>query len=168
MALTYEPIATTSLSSGSNPTVSFTSIPQTYTDLRIVAMIFGDDGQDTWLNFNSDTASNYNWMSMESNGTALNTLKSGTSTQIRINNWQSYSKTGYPVLYTADIFNYTNTVGYKSTLSKGQGAYTGTTGETGLTTGVWRNTAAITSVQCIYGGTILANSTFTLYGIKAA
>jgi len=170
MASTFEPIGTSTLtSSATNFSVTFSSIPSTYTDLRVVvAMQTSDSGNDTWLNFNGDSASNYGWRTMEVEGSnTLAGLAIYSSAQIRINNWQSYTTANKPVLYTADILNYTNTTGYKTTLSKGQGSY-GTYGSTGMTCGIWRNTAAITSLTVFHGGTVNAKSTFTLYGIKAA
>ena len=56
---TYTPIATTT-ASGSASSVTFSSIPSTYTDLVIVADILGAASTaDAVLRFNSDTTSNY-------------------------------------------------------------------------------------------------------------
>jgi hypothetical protein len=55
MAITYEPIATTTSSGGGN--ISFTSIPATYTDLFL--SFVGDTGGITYLRYNNDSGSNY-------------------------------------------------------------------------------------------------------------
>ena len=56
---TYEPIATTTLTSAVS-SVSFGSIPQTYTDLILVNYFATTTvNEDAYVQFNSDTASNY-------------------------------------------------------------------------------------------------------------
>jgi hypothetical protein len=63
------------------------------------------------------------------------------------------------------IFNYSNTTTNKSVLGRASNPSANTTACVGL----WRNTAAITSVS-VYGvgANFTVGSTFTLYGIKAA
>ncbi len=66
------------------------------------------------------------------------------------------------------IMNYSNTNTYKTALGRvntptNATIYPGTTAGVGL----WRNTAAITSLTCSNGENFTSGSTFTLYGIKA-
>jgi hypothetical protein len=61
--------------------------------------------------------------------------------------------------------NYRNSTTYKTVLSR----YDDATKSTGAEVGLWRNTAAITSVLMKPGtGSFAAGSTFTIYGIAAA
>jgi hypothetical protein len=58
MATTYEPIATTTLGTAA-ASITFSSIPATYTDLRLVVMCKLLAHQLLMFRFNSDTGSNY-------------------------------------------------------------------------------------------------------------
>lgn len=64
MPATYEPISTTTLSSATT-SINFTSIPATYTDLRIVWVYQTTTGGSyPIINFNSDAASNYSYITL--------------------------------------------------------------------------------------------------------
>ena len=159
---TMTPIATVTLASNSN-SVTFSNVPQTYTDLYIVWN--GTDvttSQNICLQFNSDTGANYSMTRMRGTGSAAESARwsnismmygpnpdtSGNSTVI----WQ--------------VMNYNNSTTYKTGLSRGGGA----SGETAAVVGLWRNTAAITSITVLANGSVNMSSgtTITLYGIKAA
>ncbi len=63
------------------------------------------------------------------------------------------------------IQNYSNSTTYKTAISKGGGAAVGAISYVGL----WRSTSAITTITVgVNTGNYGANSTFTLYGVKAA
>jgi hypothetical protein len=77
--------------------------------------------------------------------------------------------TSFNLMCIFHIMNYSNTTTYKTTLGRGSNAAT----ETDAVVNLWRNTAAVTSVQFALGSTfpsnnIAAGSTFTLYGIASA
>ena len=55
---TYEPLATTT-GTGSSTTVTFTTIPQTYTDLVLVCSDINAQTTDIGVRFNNDSGSNY-------------------------------------------------------------------------------------------------------------
>jgi hypothetical protein len=164
MAFTYEPIATQTLS-GSAASITFSSIPQTYTDLVIVGSYYvtyptnrltqiqvGNGSIDTGANYSS------NYMG----GNSSSTFAGKSNNDSGINGPNHYSNFSASFVY---LFNYTNTTTYKTILTRG-----GTTnGNEGATTGTWRNTAAINTVLWQPNGDNFGiNSTFTLYGIKAA
>ena len=78
MALTYDPIATTTISGSSTNTYTFSSIPSTYTDLVLAFANFqGTTNYSFALRFNGDSGSNYSYTVLEGNGTSAS---SGTST----------------------------------------------------------------------------------------
>jgi hypothetical protein len=160
MPKTYEPIQTQTLGSTAT-SVTFSSIPATYTDLVIVGVVSGA-GDQIKLQFNGDTSSIYSYRFLYGNGTsALSAEATGNNAYIRIG--QSYtSNLGN---FICNVLNYSNTTTYKSVLSRA-----GNAGNLlGLFTGTWRSTAAVTSIKFeLLSGSFDSGSTFTLYGIKAA
>jgi len=67
---TYVPIQAITLSA-STSSVDFTNIPQTFTDLIIVASaryVSTNTGQGLGIRFNGDTTSNYSFTILEGNG----------------------------------------------------------------------------------------------------
>jgi len=169
---TYEPISTQTLSTAV-ATVTFSSIPQTYTDL--ICLVEGRDSRADFddgvsIRFNSDTAANYSWMVLGGDGT------SGTST--RLNNTTSMLGRIISASATANarsnlilhINNYSNTTTYKTLLERFNEPPTGGADYfMALVLALWRNTAAITTLSFFSeGGNFNTGCTFTLYGIKAA
>jgi hypothetical protein len=161
MPATYEPIATTT-ASGSTSQYTFTSIPSTYTDLVLVIMAANASAANFEITFNSDTGNNYSRTQLSGNGTSASTA--------RESNYSSYRTLSTPASTSAfatanfSIMNYSNTTTFKTLLDRGGFASDQTYAQVGL----WRSTAAITSIRLLCGSNLSAGSTFTLYGIKAA
>ena len=166
MATTYEPIATTTLAA-TNSTISFSSIPATYTDLRIVALVGSDNGNDIRLRFNNDGGTNYSWTRLVGNGA---TASSGNfATQAYIELTPSVTPPTTPTaLLIIDVFSYTGST-YKTALANVSMDKNGS-GMVNRAVGLWRSTAAITSISLFNtgGGVLPIGTTATLYGIKAA
>lgn len=168
MAVTYEPIATTTLSSASG-TIAFNSIPGTYTDLKIICVVTATDAS-TFLRmtFNSDTATNYSYTSLRGNGTsATKSIVANTAIMLPL----SYTlalPTTLPAFGNVDIFNYAGST-YKTVLALGANDQNGS-GEINAMVNMWRSTSAVTSIQLVANSTntFTAGSTFTLYGITKA
>jgi hypothetical protein len=173
---TYTPIYSTTLSA-TTASVTFSNIPTTYTDLVIVMSPATTHTLATfpYMRFNSDSGSNYSYTEVNGNGTSATSFRDvnqtigWTSPQMA-----SISNTLGDNTTIANIMNYSNATTYKTYLSRANRAgstldYQGV--ETAV--GLWRNTAAITSVLIgnRRGGVdynFAVGSTFTLYGIKAA
>lgn len=156
MASTYTPIATTTASSGT--TITFSSIPQTYTDLVLVAEGYGTEPTGLTIHFNGDTSQIYSYTILSGSGSAAS---SGRNTSMSYINGGVFSTSRGVSIY--NIMNYTNTTTYKTAICRGN-----TVGhETKAVVGLWRSTAAISSVsvQC---SNFQPTCYFTLYGIKAA
>jgi hypothetical protein len=159
---TYTPIATQTLSSAA-ASVTFSSIPSTYTDLVLVsaAPSVGGDISIATLQFNGDTANNYAFTRFTGNGTSASSDRVANTSGLQ-------SGLTYPGQYTQTwiIQSYANTSIFKTALNKSPVAQSLIRYGAGL----WRSTAAITSVTLTDGtGTNYAiGSTFTLYGITAA
>jgi len=170
-ANTYTPIASTTVDTAS-ATVVFSSIPQTYTDLVLVMQPAANVGdENVGIQFNGDTAGNYSYTRLGANNTAGTFSSNRVSGFSRINTTEATgtSTTLGNLVITANIYNYINTTTYKTVLAR-SGQQGGTYNGVELFTGLWRNTAAITSVTVMQGGgrTFSTGSTFSLYGILAA
>ena len=157
----YEVISTQTLGSAVT-TVTFSSIPQTYTDLVLV--VNGTNSADTNVvtRFNSDTGSNYSSTRLYGTGSSA---ASDRYSNITFANLTAGNTTGI-YNFIAHIQNYANTTTYKTIISRSN-----VTGDiVAAITSLWRNTAAISTLLVMLNsaGNFSTGSTFTLYGIKAA
>lgn len=165
MPATYEPIATNTLVSAT-ATVSFSSIPSTYTDLRVVVNAAGTlTGYDPYIRFNGDTTTNYSITALYGTGSSAGSVRYSSQAQIRASS-QAAMTTTINTNHLFDVFNYANTTTYKTVLIRANAAGTGVDAIVGL----WRKTPeAINQIDVFVSGTtFIAGSTFTLYGIRAA
>ena len=163
MATTYEPIATTTLSTTA-ANITFSSIAATYTDLQIVLTGTVTVANNPKIQFNSDTASNYSYRSINGDGaTATTSSASSSNGLLTINNMD----TTIPGFIRINILSYTGST--KKTFFSAYSLDKNGSGNVGSILGVWNNTAAITQVLIDSGGTTFkTGTTATLYGIKAA
>jgi len=166
MAVTYDPIATNTLASPAT-TLTFSSIPSTYTDLVIVCNLGQTGPANVGLRYNGDSGSNYSSTVFYAVGTAA--PASGNYTDMT-HGYGLNAAGQLPNTITASgiiqIFSYSSTVAKKTSLSKY--ANTGLAEITSFCS-TWRSTAVINSIELFsYSSSYLAGSSFTLYGIKAA
>lgn len=164
MATTYEPIATTTLGTSAS-TITLSSIPATYTDLKIVlANAFTSYALDTVkIQFNGDTATNYSATALMGDGaTAQSSRQSSVNSGL-------LGRAGYqstrPSMIIADIFSYTGST-FKTYLADSAADQNGS-GEVLRHVGLWRSTSAITSIT-LMNVTFQAGAVVSLYGIKNA
>ena len=164
VATSYESIATTTLTTAT-ATVTFSSIPATFSHLQIRAFYKNSaTAQDSKINFNSDTASNYSRHGLYGDGSAAGAFGVANETFIGFGYPQS---TSYGTASVIDVLDYANTNKYK-TVRVLYGADANGSGLLALTSGNWRNTAAITTIVLSNGsGTFSQYSSFALYGVKA-
>ena len=174
MATTYEPIATTTLGSAA-ASITFSSIPGTYTDLRLVFTGYSTftslNTGGVRLRFNGDTAANYSDTYLYANGSSATSSLDTSATYIYAGQIpDNVAGTNIVGMMTADIFSYAGST-YKTVLTTSSSDLnTGSTLST-LTrvVGLWRSTAAITSLTIIAGDpNFNIGTTATLYGIKNA
>ena len=157
---TYEPISTNTLSSAAS-SVTFSSISGSYTDLIIIQNSQSSAGGYTQITFNSDTGSNYSNTQVSSGASVPGTDRSSNFTYIQ----SGYSSGSVRITHIHQIMNYSNSTTYKTTIMR----WNDTSDSVGASVGLWRNTAAITSITLTQaGGNYSTGSTFTLYGIAAA
>ena len=164
MASTYEPIATTTLGSAAS-SITFSSIPSTYTDFRVVLVAKGTvSGNDINMTFNS-SATGYSRTYLQGNGTTAASGRQTSTTRILVNR-NGTSSTNFN-LFEIDVFSYAGST-YKTCLVAGSEDENGS-GITSRIVGLWSNTSAITSLALAVGADNFAvGTTATLYGIKSA
>jgi hypothetical protein len=163
---TYEPIETQTLSSNTS-TVTFSSVPQTYTDLIIsVGNAAGGDAALA-LRFNGDTGTNYSSTHLTADGSNQGYVSYVSSNALQTG-YFDYLDSSNTYGGIMNIQGYTNSNINKTVLVRGGRVAAGA--GLSLSVGMWRNTAAITSISIVLanGGSINTGSTFTLYGIAAA
>lgn len=153
-------------------TVTFSGINPLYTHLRLVIQARSDTAatnDQTLLQFNGDTGANYAYLELEWNNTGLITnVLSDPSTFIEISEISGATATAShasPVV--VDIPNYAGTTFFKNAMSKTMNFGTGAAAfSVWDNNGVWRNTAAITSLTLdLAFGSFITGSVFSLYGI---
>jgi len=158
---TYTPIATTTLGSAQS-SVTFNSFSG-YTDLVLVANTTAAGNQNILLRFNSDSGTNYSYTRMTGAASATSNRESSIDA-INLYN-SSASLNGVMATTIIQVMNYANTTTNKTVLSRGNGG----ANEVNAQVGLWRNTAAITSLTLsIFTTNFSTGSTFTLYGIASA
>ena len=157
---TYVPLATNTLSSA-QASVTFSSISGAYTDLVLVISGNAGSGTSADMRFNSDSATNYSSTHLHGDGSSAGSYRETNSTSL----WAgSFYSTSTPTTAIHHIMNYSNTTTYKTSLSR----VNYTIAFTYATVGLWRSTAAVTSVTLSTSATFNTGSTFQLFGIAAA
>jgi len=163
---TYNLIASQVVGSGGASSVTFSSIPNTYTDLKVVAST-----QQTGA---ATTASLNLTLNGSSSGFTYRALQGSGSGASSINGSTGYWGQGDAASATANTFgnaefylpNYTSS-NYKSISADTVDENNIAAAYAQFTALLWSNTAAITSVSLVSGnGNWAQYSTFYLYGIK--
>ena len=168
MAKTYEPIATTTLSSAAS-SVTFSSISGSYTDLVVIISALGNVGSPTdygiSLQINGDASGGYSDTWLYGNGTsAVSSRRTNQSSIVDIQA-AGYLSTTSPNPCVVNFLNYSNTTTYKTSLSRSNSQ-----NYVSSYVGLWRSTSAISTVTLTapVGANWSSTTTATLYGIKAA
>lgn len=159
-----EYISSTTLGSDA-ASVTLSAIPNTYTDLFLVCTMTAESLRNPLLRFNGDTGTNYSttWIAGYSTSTVASSRASNSTSITGCLVYSGMSSTN-PTSTTWHIMSYANTNVNKTTLENGGLSST----EVNAHVGLWRNTAAITSLTLILNGTgnFKVGSTFVLWGVK--
>lgn len=158
----YDSIATTTVGAGGASTISFTSIPSTYTHLQLRLMVFNSAYGN--LRFNNDTtASNYYAHQLGGDGSSATAAAYSSSAYAPFT-----SATNQPLVEVIDILDYANTNKNKVTRTLG-GVDMNGSGSVRLASNLWMSTAAINRIDMTANtGSFAQYSSFALYGIKGA
>ena len=171
----FESIQTVTVGSGGASSVSFTSIPSTYSHLQI--RLFGQTNRATYglddvsFRCNGDTGANYAWHYMYGNGSSAASTAGASQTVTAYMAGVLGTTTGGQFgTVVLDVLNYSNTNKYKTLRGLGgtdmNGVIAGYGGYVTFASGLWMNTTAINSIT-IQPGSSLTNYTHAaLYGIK--
>lgn len=166
MALTYEPITSTTLGASAT-TITLSSIAASWTDLKLILTATSvSAGGTTYANFNGVTSAVYSWIHLIGTGGAATTAVSNPSNIIFFNGISVGSITTN--LNIIDILGYADTTLYKTVLNRYTCDSNTASNENALTAGSFKSTAAITSITLTNSNVFAAGTTVTLFGIKAA
>jgi hypothetical protein len=173
----YELISTTLISSNT-PSVTFSvsSLSSTYKHLQIRGMIRtvrGTGGDIFGFRFNGDSATNYNTHRLTATGAAVESSGDNPNDALIITyNLSTSDPANQYTAFVMDLLDPFSTTKNKTTrLFFGNGSAPSTGAgqrHMGLESGMWRNTAAITSILArpLIGSDIAAGSRLSIYGIR--
>ena len=159
------PIATTTLGSAT-ASYTFTSIPSTYTDfvLVVAGLTTNPSGQMVLRcgNTSIDTATNYSSTILYGDGTSAGSTRTTSATSIEFDTFGTNANND-SVVGIANFQNYANTTTYKTAITRFSHPSRGVVS----TTGLWRSTSAINTIQVLTsnGTNLTSGLTLTLYGI---
>jgi len=149
--------------SGGQTVVTFSSIPQTYTDLYLVGSTRSDtDDSAVYLRPNGSTANSSN-KRLYGTGTSAGS----TSTVLMVGGSPGPAQTANTFSnWSAFIPNYTSSNG-KSISADAVNENNASSASQNLNANLWNNAAAITYIELQTGGDFVQYSSFSLYGITA-
>jgi hypothetical protein len=168
MATTYTLINSTTVGSGGASSVTFSSIPATYTDLllKISARSNRSAIYDSFAISLNSSSSSFSGITLYGSGSGVGAYSTGGNTDFSIFNGASSTASTFS---NGDIYisNYTSS-NYKSWSADSIEENNNTTAYSYLNAGLWSNTSAITSITLasVIGATLVQYSTFNLYGIS--
>ena len=174
MPATYEPIATNTLGSDTS-SITFSSIPATYSDLRVVVYWKLDTGYRPSIRINGNSGSIYSYTSLNSNGTTPESQRDSAKNEGRITTARNTSRYN-PAFVTFDIMNYRSST-YKTILATNSNNRFGTDAEgpsiLSRDVVLCQDTNAVTSVtlkgdSVFTPNNLAAGTVATLYGILKA
>lgn len=174
----YESISTVTVGGGGAATITFSSIPATYTHLQIRGISRSTNGSNagisTYVRFNSDSASNYSYHGLTTyqGASAAFDVFGGANSTFALSGTMPNSGLLSNMFDATviDILDYANTNKYKTIRSlSGYDMNGATTGYNylGLYSSNWRSTSAISTITLSGASNDFAQySQFALYGIK--
>ena len=164
MPATYEPIATTTLGSAAS-SITFSSIPGTYTDLRVVLVATTTVADAIFLRYNGDSGTNYSRTVLQGDGSTASSSRQTSENLIYLT--RTNLDTTLPQLFEIDVFSYAGSTNKTCLVASSQDK--NGSGVVVREVGLWRNTAAITEVSLSsFSSTFKIGTTATLYGILKA
>ena len=165
----YDSLATVTVPSGGLSSITFSGIPIGYKHLQIRAIGRNDGAPvDARYTFNGDTGSNYSYHLLVGNGSTAASYNATSQTFLRGAPYADQTANVFGAGVT-DILDYANTNKYKTVRTlTGMDNNTVNYGQIQFYSGLWMNTAAISSITITpSAGTVWTQySSFALYGVK--
>ena len=155
---TYTPIASQTLSS-SAASVTFSSLPQNYTDLIIVVNGTLTSDENNYLSINGiNNAGTYSVTRMYGSASARGSNRSTSQNTMQCGEMGTTRSSDI-----IQILNYTNATLNKTILSKSGNS----NGNVKMSVGLSQGTDPVTSITLTAGSTYSSGCTFTVYGVAA-
>jgi hypothetical protein len=168
---TYTLIASSTLGSGA-ATVTFSSIPGTYTDLILVCKLLAsstaNNSDGLRFQLNGDTATNYSATWLTNSTTTPVSSRESSATRGRFGNVsQTTNDVGTAI---GQFLDYANTTTYKTMLGRSGNLNSNGDSNVFAAVSMWRSTAAVTQIVLSQSSNanFVTGSNFKLYGIEAA
>jgi hypothetical protein len=163
----YWLISRITVGSTGSSSITFSSIPQTYTHLQLRAFWCNTIAGNLKINFNSDTGANYKVHYLYGDGATASAAVGAVSPNAMTLGYSSSTGT-YFETSICDVLDYTNTNKNKTIRNLGGNDRNGG-GDMELDSGLWMSTSAVTSITLTpQAGTVSQYSSVALYGIKGA
>lgn len=160
MATAITALAELTLGSSAS-TVTFSNIPATYRDLRIVVNAAVSAEGNLQIRVNGDTGNNYAQLRMLGYASTSYTSQASTTNSI-VSNGATGLQTTARALNTYDILDYAQTDKNKAIIVRANHSE-----EVDALAARWASNSAITSVAVLAGSTFTSGSSFALYGIAS-
>jgi hypothetical protein len=157
----FESIATVTVGSGGTGSITFSSIPSTFTHLQLRSFALSSSTASSGTLTINGTGGKTHWLS--GNGSVASAAYDGTTMFFPLVQGSTTSAFGS----VTDFLDYSNTNKYKTVRTLG-GFDANGSGFVNLTSNLWLSTSAITSITVTAVGTFNQYSSFALYGIKGA
>ena len=161
--LTYVPIQTHSLAG--QVAVTFSNIPQTYTDLILEVTVQSSSNSTCYAHFNGDNTNTITYTEnvLYANGSGITSARTQNAGGVNLTSWAQYIPTSTTFnITTSRIFNYTSPNVNKVTLSRSH-----QTNDVRTAINMWNKTEPITQIVVGVTSAAAAGSSVTLYGVEA-
>ncbi len=152
--------------------LEFNNIPQTYRHLRLVVLARSTDYATSpvtlFMQFNGDTASNYYWDGLETQGGSVSGASASSVGSVRVGRIASDYAADLSLYGFCDVVIPSYTGNHKKVYASTGGTPLSSSGSARLTIsfGGWYSTAAVTTISIKTSFNIKAGSAAVLYGWK--
>ncbi len=167
---TFDLISTLT-STGSSTNLQFSSIPSTYTDLRLTIRPSETSSLATSkLTINGVTSGDYSWINLNAGRSGYGDSRSAAQTNMTLQAGSASYTLQTPDVNTFyfDFIRYADTSVFKTVIAY-LGYDRGDGGQVGQFVCMWNYTTAITTLNfSLDSGTLTSTTTASLYGIKKA
>lgn len=168
MATAWTALANITLS-GTQATITFSSISGSYRDLVLVGsnVLSSTSNEHMQIRFNSDSGSNYNMVTARGDGSSTASSSSSGTTEGNFGTFVM-PNTSSPSNFVLQIMDYAATDKHKTLLARSDNVNSTFPGAS-MTAVRWASTSAITSITLKFQSTATyaVGSNFALYGVSA-
>lgn len=166
-------IAETIVTGSVAASITFSSIPGTYRHLLLQLVGLGDatsgtGGTTLQMQMNGDTGSNYDTVSDDLSASGTDGVQAFSVASMGFHYFENASGSAYPTAVAAWIYDYARTAWNKMMSATGVMAYQSSSVgmRNKLASGMWKSTAAVTSLTIFpSGGNFAVGTVATLFGV---